>query len=59
MVAAAFPTGIKWQAVLGAAGEQKYIVCNGVSWVTCDVFCKPLAAAEVTITGRHSSGIVR
>ncbi len=25
---AAFPTGIKWQTVLRAAGEQKYIVCN-------------------------------
>jgi len=25
---AAFPTGIKWQTVLDAAGEQKYIVCN-------------------------------
>ena len=25
---AAFPTGIKWQTVLGAQGEQKYIVCN-------------------------------
>ncbi len=25
---AAFPTGIKWQTVLGAEGEQKYIVCN-------------------------------
>ncbi|QOR40588.1 formate dehydrogenase [Billgrantia diversa] len=25
---AAFPTGIKWQTVLGAPAEQKYIVCN-------------------------------
>ncbi len=25
---AAFPTGIKWQTVLGAASDQKYIVCN-------------------------------
>ncbi len=25
---AAFPAGIKWQTVLDAAGEQKYIVCN-------------------------------
>lgn len=25
---AAFPTGIKWQTVLGAENEQKYIVCN-------------------------------
>ncbi|OXY82921.1 formate dehydrogenase beta subunit [Oceanimonas doudoroffii] len=25
---AAFPTGIKWQTVLDAAGAQKYIVCN-------------------------------
>lgn len=25
---AAFPTGIKWQTVLGAHAEQKYIVCN-------------------------------
>ncbi len=25
---AAFPTGIKWNTVLGAAGAQKYIVCN-------------------------------
>jgi len=25
---AAFPTGIKWNTVLGADGEQKYIVCN-------------------------------
>ena len=25
---AAFPTGIKWQTVLNASGEQKYIVCN-------------------------------
>jgi formate dehydrogenase iron-sulfur subunit len=25
---AAFPTGIKWQTVLDAAGEQKYIACN-------------------------------
>ncbi|WP_435389780.1 formate dehydrogenase beta subunit [Halomonas sabkhae] len=25
---AAFPTGIKWQTVHDAAGEQKYIVCN-------------------------------
>jgi len=25
---AAFPTGIKWQTVLDAPGEQKYIVCN-------------------------------
>jgi len=25
---AAFPTGIKWQTVLDAAAEQKYIVCN-------------------------------
>ncbi|MBT8115856.1 MAG: hypothetical protein KJP04_10755, partial [Arenicella sp.] len=25
---AAFPTGIKWQTVLDAQGEQKYIACN-------------------------------
>ncbi len=25
---AAFPTGIKWRTVLGAAGTQKYVVCN-------------------------------
>jgi formate dehydrogenase iron-sulfur subunit len=25
---AAFPTGIKWNTVLGAKGDQKYIVCN-------------------------------
>jgi len=25
---AAFPAGIKWKTVLGASGEQKYIVCN-------------------------------
>ena len=25
---AAFPTGIKWKTVLGAAGTQKYVVCN-------------------------------
>jgi formate dehydrogenase iron-sulfur subunit len=25
---AAFPAGIKWKTVLGAEGEQKYIVCN-------------------------------
>jgi len=25
---AAFPTGIKWNTVLGAEGEEKYIVCN-------------------------------
>lgn len=25
---AAFPTGIKWQTVLDAEGDQKYIVCN-------------------------------
>lgn len=25
---AAFPTGIKWNTVLHASGEQKYIVCN-------------------------------
>jgi formate dehydrogenase iron-sulfur subunit len=25
---AAFPTGIKWNTVLGADGDQKYIVCN-------------------------------
>jgi formate dehydrogenase iron-sulfur subunit len=25
---AAFPAGIKWKTVQGAAGEQKYIVCN-------------------------------
>jgi formate dehydrogenase iron-sulfur subunit len=25
---AAFPTGIKWNTVLGANGDQKYIVCN-------------------------------
>jgi formate dehydrogenase iron-sulfur subunit len=25
---AAFPTGIKWNTVLGAQSEQKYIVCN-------------------------------
>jgi len=25
---AAFPAGIKWNTVLGAPGEQKYIVCN-------------------------------
>ena len=25
---AAFPAGIKWKTVLGAAGTQKYIVCN-------------------------------
>jgi formate dehydrogenase iron-sulfur subunit len=25
---AAFPTGIKWNTVLNAPGEQKYIVCN-------------------------------
>ena len=25
---AAFPTGIKWKTVLGAAAEQKYVVCN-------------------------------
>lgn len=26
---AAFPTGIKWQTVLDAVSEQKFIVCNG------------------------------
>jgi formate dehydrogenase iron-sulfur subunit len=25
---AAFPAGIKWKTVLGAAGAQKYVVCN-------------------------------
>jgi len=25
---AAFPTGIKWNTVLGAKGDQKYVVCN-------------------------------
>jgi formate dehydrogenase iron-sulfur subunit len=25
---AAFPAGIKWKTVLGAAGSQKYVVCN-------------------------------
>ena len=25
---AGFPTGIKWKTVAGAAGDQKYIVCN-------------------------------
>ena len=25
---AAFPTGIKWNTVLNAAGDQKYVVCN-------------------------------
>ena len=25
---AAFPTGIKWKTVLGAAADQKYVVCN-------------------------------
>ncbi len=25
---AAFPAGIKWRTVLGAAGQEKYIVCN-------------------------------
>ncbi|MGU7895860.1 NADH-quinone oxidoreductase subunit F, partial [Escherichia coli] len=25
---AAFPTGIKWNTVLGASADQKYIVCN-------------------------------
>ncbi|MCW1838768.1 formate dehydrogenase beta subunit [Prosthecomicrobium hirschii] len=25
---AGFPTGIKWRTVLGAAGDQKHIVCN-------------------------------
>jgi formate dehydrogenase iron-sulfur subunit len=25
---AAFPTGIKWRTVLGAAGSPKYVVCN-------------------------------
>jgi formate dehydrogenase iron-sulfur subunit len=25
---AAFPAGIKWRTVLGAAGSQKYVVCN-------------------------------
>jgi formate dehydrogenase iron-sulfur subunit len=25
---AAFPAGIKWKTVLGAPGEQKYVVCN-------------------------------
>jgi formate dehydrogenase iron-sulfur subunit len=25
---AAFPTGIKWNTVLGAEGNQKYVVCN-------------------------------
>ncbi|HYL17095.1 MAG TPA: NADH-ubiquinone oxidoreductase-F iron-sulfur binding region domain-containing protein [Burkholderiales bacterium] len=25
---AAFPAGIKWRTVLGAKGEQKYVVCN-------------------------------
>ena len=25
---AGFPTGIKWQTVLGASADQKYIVCN-------------------------------
>jgi formate dehydrogenase iron-sulfur subunit len=25
---AAFPTGVKWQTVLDAAGERKFIVCN-------------------------------
>jgi formate dehydrogenase iron-sulfur subunit len=25
---AAFPTGVKWKTVLGAAADQKYVVCN-------------------------------
>ena len=49
---AAFPTGIKWQTVLNAPAEQKYIVCNadeGDSGTFADrlvMECDPLMLIE-------------
>ena len=49
---AAFPTGVKWQTVLEAEGEQKYIVCNadeGDSGTFADrlvMECDPFALLE-------------
>lgn len=55
---AAFPTGIKWQTVLDAAGDQKYIVCNadeGDSGTFADrlvMECDPFMLIEgMTIAG--------
>src|SRR5690554_1433792 len=55
---AAFPTGIKWQTVLDAPGEQKYIVCNadeGDSGTFADrlvMECDPFMLIEgMTIAG--------
>ena len=55
---AAFPTGIKWQTVLDAPGEQKYIVCNadeGDSGTFADrlvMECDPFMLIEgMTISG--------
>ncbi len=55
---AAFPTGIKWQTVLDAEGNQKYIVCNadeGDSGTFADrlvMECDPFALIEgMTIAG--------
>lgn len=55
---AAFPTGIKWQTVLDAPAEQKYIVCNadeGDSGTFADrlvMECDPFMLIEgMTISG--------
>ncbi len=55
---AAFPTGIKWQTVSAAPGEQKYIVCNadeGDSGTFADrlvMECDPFVLIEgMTIAG--------
>jgi formate dehydrogenase iron-sulfur subunit len=55
---AAFPTGIKWQTVLNAPAEQKYIVCNadeGDSGTFADrlvMECDPFMLIEgMTIAG--------
>jgi len=55
---AAFPTGIKWKTVLGAASEQKYVVCNadeGDSGTFADrmiMECDPFVLIEgMTIAG--------
>lgn len=55
---AAFPTGIKWQTVLDAPAEQKYIVCNadeGDSGTFADrlvMECDPFMLIEgITISG--------
>ncbi len=59
---AGFPTGIKWQTVADAAGEQKYITCNadeGDSGTFSDrilMECDPLNLIEGMIIAGYAVG---